>query len=182
MNKDLGFQSLEGKIYTIRGLRVMLDRDLAKLYGVTTGNLNKAVKRNIKRFPSDFMFRMNTEEFQNWVFQNGRSNSEKMGLRTAPYVFTEYGVAALSGILRSDIAIKVNIEIVRVFIALRRRSAMNSEFIQLKEQVQRLESDIKVDKAITDKKVTSLSQSVQRLNTLFDEFQDQNIIIKRPEN
>ena len=87
----------------------MLDKDLAVLYGVTTGNLNKAVKRNIKRFPEDFMFQLTKQEFDNLLFQFGISSWG--GIRTLPYAFTEQGVAMLSGVLSSDRAIQVNIQI-----------------------------------------------------------------------
>ncbi len=88
----------------------MLDKDLAELYDVTTGNLNKAVKRNPKRFPDDFMFQLTEEEFRNLIFQNGTSN--RGGTRKMPNVFTEQGVAMLSGVLNSDRAIEVNIRII----------------------------------------------------------------------
>ena len=101
------------KIYFIRNSKVMLDRDLAELYGVLTGNLNKSVKRNSKRFPEDFMFQLTKEEFDNLKFQFGTSSWG--GTRNLPYAFTEQGVAMLSGILNSDKAINVNIQIMRIF-------------------------------------------------------------------
>ncbi len=101
------------QIYYVRGHKVMLDRDLATLYGVTTGNLNKAVYRNIKRFPNDFMFRLSDEEFKNLIFQFGTSSWG--GTRKALNAFTEHGVVMLSGILNSDRAIAVNIQIMRIF-------------------------------------------------------------------
>jgi ORF6N domain len=97
------------QIYYIRGQKVMLDKDLAELYDVTTGNLNKAVKRNIKRFPDDFMFQLTNEEYKNLMFQFGTSSWG--GTRKMPFAFTEQGVAMLSGILSSDRAIAVNIQI-----------------------------------------------------------------------
>jgi hypothetical protein len=97
------------KIYLIRGQKVMLDKDLSELYGVTTRNLNKAVKRNLKRFPKDFMFQLNKQEFENLIFQSGTSNWG--GTRKLPSAFTEQGVAMLSGVLNSDRAIMVNIQI-----------------------------------------------------------------------
>ena len=115
-------QLIQSKIYEIRGHKVMIDRDLAELYQVTTGNLNKSVQRNIKRFPSDFMFQLTKEEFAqlktNLIFQNGISNWG--GTRKLPYAFTEQGLAMLSGILSSDTAIQVNINIMRAFVAVRR--------------------------------------------------------------
>lgn len=104
------------KIYLMRGHKIMLDRDLAELYGVATGNLNKAVSRNLKRFPEDFMFRLTQEEF-NLMFQNGTSSWG--GTRKLPLAFTEQGVAMLSSVLNSDRAIEVNILIIRIFTRLR---------------------------------------------------------------
>ena len=114
------------RIYIIRDQKVMLDEDLAELYMVTTGNLNKAVTRNIKRFPEDFMFRLNDDEFKNLLFQNGTASWG--GRRQAPNVFTEAGVAMLSGILSSDRAINVNIQIMRVFTRMRQLLSDNMEF------------------------------------------------------
>ena len=115
-------QRIQSKIYEIRGHKVRINRDLAELYQVTTGNLNKSVQRNIKRFPSDFMFQLTKEEFDqlktNLIFQNGISNWG--GTRKLPYAFTEQGPAMLSGISNSDTAIQVNINIMRAFVAMRR--------------------------------------------------------------
>ena len=115
-------QLIQSKIYEIRGHKVMIDRDLAELYQVTTCNFNKSVQRNIKRFPSDFMFQLTKEEFDqlktNLIFQNGISNWG--GTRKLPYAFTEQGPAMLSGISNSDTAIQVNINIMRAFVAVRR--------------------------------------------------------------
>ncbi len=116
---------ISNKIYYIRGQKVMLDEDLAQLYNVTTGNLNKAVARNIKRFPDDFMFRLTDEEFKNLLFRNGIASWG--GRRQAPNAFTEDGLAMLSGILSSDRAIQVNIQIMRIFTRLRRMFIDNTE-------------------------------------------------------
>jgi hypothetical protein len=116
---------LVSKIYFIRGHNVMLDKDLAELYQVTTGNLNKAVTRNIKRFPEDFMFQLNDDEFKNLIFQNGTSSWG--GTRKMPKAFTEQGVAMLSGVLNSDSAIHVNIQIMRVFTKMRKLILENTE-------------------------------------------------------
>ncbi len=123
------------KIYVVRGQKVMLDRDLAELYSVTTGNLNKAVKRNIKRFPDDFMFQLNDEEFKNLIFQNGISSWG--GTRKMPFVFTEQGVAMLSGILSSDIAIEVNIRIIRIFTRLREMLVTHKDILLKLEQIEK---------------------------------------------
>lgn len=143
-------QTIQSKIYEIRGQRVMLDRDLAELYQVTTGNLNKAVKRNIRRFPPDFMFQLTKDEFNrlksDLIFQNGTSNWG--GTRKLPYAFTEQGLAMLSGILTSDIAIDVNISIMRAFVAIRRMVAslpkpeVNADVAQLRKDFEELKLDI----------------------------------------
>ncbi len=107
------------KIYEIRGQKVMIDRDLAELYGVETRVLNQAVRRNIQRFPEDFMFQMTSDEMEEWKSQIVISNREKMGLRKPPLLFTEQGVTMLSCVLNSERAIIVNIQIIRIFIKLR---------------------------------------------------------------
>ncbi len=110
---------IESKILLLRGKKIMLDRDLAMLYKVPTRRLNEQVKRNKERFPEDFMFQLTKEEFENWRSQIAMSNSEKMGIRRNPYAFTEQGVAMLSSVLNSKVAIQVNIQIMRTFIRLK---------------------------------------------------------------
>ena len=107
---------IQSKIYVIRGMKVMLDRDLAELYGVETRTLNQKVKRNTRRFPPDFMFQMTKEDIEEWKSQIVISNSIKMGLRKPPYAFTVLGVAMLSSVLGSETAINTNIDIMRAFI------------------------------------------------------------------
>ena len=130
---------IKSLIYEIRGVKVMLDKDLADLYHVTTGNLNKAVKRNLKRFPSDFMFQLNKTEFEqlknDLIFQNGISSWG--GTRKLPYAFTEQGLAMLSGVLNSDIAIDVNISIMRAFVALRKLPALirKTDLLETKREI-----------------------------------------------
>lgn len=121
---------IQNKIYLIRGRKVMLDRDLAELYGVETRRLNEQVKRNLKRFPSDFMYQLTKEETEIWMSQIAISNKEKMGIRKMPYVFTEQGVAMLSSILNSDRAIQVNIHIMRVFTKLREIMSSHKDLAQ----------------------------------------------------
>ncbi|MBI5779910.1 MAG: ORF6N domain-containing protein [Planctomycetes bacterium] len=113
-------ERIEHSILLIRGHKVILDKDMAALYGVTTFNLNKAVKRNLKRFPPDFMFRLTSAEFKSLIFRFGISKPGRGGTRYCPYAFTEQGVAMLSGVLNSERAILVNIEIMRTFARLRR--------------------------------------------------------------
>jgi len=110
---------IESKILLVRGKKIILDKDLAKLYKVPTGRLNEQVKRNKERFPEDFMFQLTKEEFENWKSQIAMSNSTKMGIRRKPYAFTEQGVAMLSSVLNSRVAIQVNIQIMRTFILLK---------------------------------------------------------------
>ena len=152
-NSIVPIEHIEGIIYVIRGHKVMLDRDLAALYGVATKVLMQAVKRNLNRFPADFMFQLAKEELKNWKSQIVTSNSNDArggknlksqfvtsswgGKRKLPYVFTEQGVAMLSSVLRSPQAVSVNIEIMRAFIKLRQaltsRAEVAKELNQIKE-------------------------------------------------
>jgi hypothetical protein len=127
---------IETKIIFIRGKKVMLDRDLAMLYGVETRTLNQAMKRNKKRFPEDFMFQLTSDEMKIWKSQIVISNKEKMGLRRRPYAFTENGVAMLSSVLNSDRAITVNIQIMRTFTRLREMLMTHKD---LKEKIEAME-------------------------------------------
>ena len=130
---ELTVSEINQKIFEIRGVRVMLDSDLAELYQVETRYLNKAVTRNIKRFPYDFMFTLSQEEF-NLMFQNGTSSHG--GRRKLPRVFTEQGVSMLSSVLRSDIAIEVNIQIMRTFVEMRRYALTHNELAQRLEELE----------------------------------------------
>lgn len=147
-------RSIQNRIYEIRGERVMLDRDLAELYATETKFLNLAVKRNIKRFPKDFMFQLTKEEFDSlrFQFETSEDSSESLRLQNAtlkkgrgqhskylPYVFTEQGVAMLSGILTTDRAIQMNIAIMRAFVEIRKILLKESD---LKEQLRELKERI----------------------------------------
>ena len=164
---------IQHKIHEIRGQRVILDRDLAALYGVETKVLNQAVKRNIERFPEDFMFQLTSEEFRNlrsqimtsYVNENERdtqlrsqivtSNSIKM-TRALPYAFTEHGVVMLASLLRSDIAVTMSVQITRAFVAMRQTIATL---------------------ASTETKIELLNEKVERLNLYIEEtLRDQNDI------
>ncbi|CDA93210.1 uncharacterized protein BN760_01544 [Bacteroides sp. CAG:709] len=159
-----GPQSIERVIYTFRGVQVMLDRDLAKMYNVETKVLNQAVKRNSGRFPERFMFQLSKEEFDNWksqiVTSNMMSQSEiesfKMAVRRAPYAFTEQGVAQLSAVLKSDTAIEVSIRIMDAFVAMRRFISTNAEMFQ---RIERLESH----QTSTDEKVEHIMKRMDEL-------------------
>ncbi len=134
-------QLIRNKIKIIRGQNVIIDRDLAELYGVETKVLKQAVRRNIKRFPIDFMFEMTKEELQNWRSQFVTSKADKQGLRYSPFCFTEQGVAMLSSVLNSDKAIHVNIAIMRAFVLLRQHL---SDYKDLKEQIAILEKEMNI--------------------------------------
>jgi phage regulator Rha-like protein len=139
LNKDLILipdERIESKILLIRGKKVMLDRDLAELYEVETALLKRQVKRNIDRFPDDFMFVLSKEEFHNWRYQFGTSKSIKMGLRYSPMAFTEQGVAMLSSVLNSKRAIQANIQIIRAFTKLREMMATHAD---LKKKIEAME-------------------------------------------
>ena len=118
-------EKLTNLSYEIRGKQVMLDRDLAKLYKTETRVLIQKLKRNIERFPEEFCFQLNQKEFLNWRSQNVMSNNDKIGLRRPPYVFTEQGVAMLSAILNSEVAIEVSIAIMNAFVAMRKYIGVN---------------------------------------------------------
>jgi phage regulator Rha-like protein len=144
----LNVEKIAVKINNIRGVKVTLDSDLALLYGVETKVLNRSVKRNIKRFPEDFMFKLSKEELESLRCQIGTSNDKSLpitkkvkwgGRRYLSYAFTENGVAMLSSVLRSDKAIKINIEIMRTFTKLRYILATNSE---VKEKIKELEERV----------------------------------------
>ena len=155
----------------------MLDRDLAELYLVTTSNLNKAVKRNIKRFPDDFMFQLTKQEFEelrdNLIFQNGTSNWG--GTRKLPYAFTEQGLAMLSGLSNSDIAIQVNINIMRAFVyvrqmitdnsPLKRLSTLEKNFNELKQDLEDIFADYNDINEDTRAQIEAINNSIAELQT-----------------
>ena len=133
----LADEAIISRIFVISGQRVIIDRDLAQLYGVETKQLKRQVRRNLSRFPADFMFQMSKKEFENWRSQFGTSNSaDKMGLRYPPFCFTEQGVAMLSSVLRSPEAVAVNIQIMRTFVRLR---GILAEHEDLKRQLATIE-------------------------------------------
>jgi len=153
---QLTVQDINTKIYTIRGIKVMLDSDLAELYKITTGNLNKAVTRNIERFPSDFMFQLTKEEF-NLIFQNGTSSYG--GRRKLPRVFTEQGVSMLSSVLRSPIAININIQIMRTFVEIRKYALTHDD---LAKQIESLNARVTKGEDVDTKLMTILTELIER--------------------
>ena len=178
-------QVIQNKIYEIRGVRVLLDFDLAELYKVETKNLNLSVKRNIKRFPEDFMFQLSEQEWNSLRLQI--ETSKRGGRRYLPYAFTEQGVAMLSGLLNSDVAIGVNIAIMRAFVAMREfilaRASESAELTQLRERVLKLEhATYRLDQA--DEKnleaVNDLSEDLrQDIDNLYNAIGE--LSIKTPE-
>jgi hypothetical protein len=152
-------QSIQNRIYNIRGERVMLDFDIAELYEVGTKVLNQAVKRHIKRFPPDFMFRLTDSEWQKMRSQSVTASQNKRNTNTTPFAFTEQGVAMLSGVLNSDKAIEMNIAIMRAFIAIKRISL---EQMDVRQQLKEIKDHIGIHDA-------QLNQIYDVLENLLDE-------------
>ena len=152
-------REIQSMIYTFRGRQVMLDSDLAMLYQVTTSNLNKAMKRNIARFPERFCFQLTENEYENLRFQNGISSltNNYGGRRYMPYVFTEQGIAMLSAVLKSDIAVEVSLKIMDSFVEMRKFLLSNQELFSRLDKVElrQIEFEKKIDSknADTDKKL-----------------------------
>ena len=140
-------QEIENQIYTVRDQQVMLDSYMARIYQVETKNLNKAVKRNTERFPASFCFQLTEEEVENLRFQFGTSSLNYGGRRYLPYVFTEQGIAMLSAVLRSEIAIKVSIEIMNAFVEMRRMLISNASLFHRLDKIElkQLEADQKFE-------------------------------------
>jgi hypothetical protein len=132
---------MQRMVHVVRGQRVMLDFDLARLYGVTTARLNEQVSRNSDRFPEDFAYQLTQQEFMDLMSQNAISKTARGGRRKHPWAFTEHGVAMLSGVLKSPTAVRVNIEIVRIFVRLRRLMATPGELV---EQLTRLAETVRL--------------------------------------
>ncbi len=166
-NIQLHTEVLIKKIFYIRGFKVMLDKDLASLYGVENRALKQAVRRNIDRFPEDFMFELTKEELENWRSHFATSNREVMGVRILPFAFTEHGVAMLSSVLKSKKAIEVNIAIMRTFVSLRK---FNTDFNDLREAILQIEEEMNtqfkdIHQAINyllEKEETKISQEERR--------------------
>ena len=173
-NTDI--EVIKHRIYEVRGLRVMLDRDLAELYNVETRALNQAVRRNINRFPEDFMFVMTEDEMNAWKSQIVMSNSIRMGMRRPPVVFTELGIAMLSSVLRSETAIQVNINIMRAFVAIRHAigawQGVNLKVEQLSHKVDNLNA--RVDEILHEQNENNMEMAVQisALNDALDQLRE----------
>jgi len=170
----MDLEPIQNKIYEIRGYRVMIDRDLAEIYGVETRILNQSAKRNIKRFPQDFMFQLTDNEFEKWKSQIVITKSVNMGLRRKPYAFTELGVAMLSSVLNSETAIGVNISVMRAFVAVRslilnppgnEEKQLQSEVRALKEYVEDVFTDQNDINEDTRMQLELINQALAELQT-----------------
>ena len=141
-------EAIISKIYLIRNQKVMLDRDLAEMYGVETKVLKQAVRRNANRFPLDFMFIMTAKELENWRSQIVTSKEDRQGLRHPPFCFTEQGVTMLSCVLNSERAISVNIQIIRIFTRMRELLLTHKDILVKLEQLEKqlLKQDVRMDK------------------------------------
>ena len=174
--------NIQGKIYEIRGYRVTLDFDLAGIYQVQTGRLNEAVKRNIKRFPPDFMFQLTKEEWQNLISQFATSSWG--GTRKLPFAFTELGVTMLSSVLRSDVAIGVSILVVRAFVAARQlvSNPLVNEVKELQLEVKELKRY--VEEAFTDYNDINgdTRMQLELINESLAELQAKNKMLNKPRN
>ncbi len=149
-------EDIQHQIYIIHGKRVLLDRDLASLYGVETRALNQAVTRNLERFPADFMFQLTKEEFEKWKSQIVTSKGDVMGLRKIPRAFTEQGVAILSSVLKSKRAIAINIEVMRTFTKLR-------ELLSTHHELQKQIDDIEQKFDVHDHKIRVILDAIKKL-------------------
>lgn len=206
-NSILTSKNIQNRIFTIRGVQVILDSDLAEMYQVPTGRINEQVKRNLERFPDDFMFQLSEAEWENLKSQNAIASWG--GRRTRPFVFTEQGVSSLSGILKSDVAVRVYITIIRAFVEMRKFMILNASVFQRIENVEQkqLQTDLKIDhilNALEDKSsghkqgiyfngqifdawvfVSELIKSAAKSLILIDNYVDEsvlNLFLKRKEN
>jgi len=160
------------KIYVIRGIKVMPDRDLAELYGVEVKYLKRQVRRNLIRFPEDFMFILTEEELKNWRSQFVTSKNDKMGLRYPPFAFTEDGVAQLSTVLNSEHAIQANIQIIRLFSRLRKLALSHSEILIKLEKLE--QKGINHDKSI--ERIFAYLKQLEQTKKNQKEFKNRNKI------
>ena len=198
MENNNQIQIIESKIFTIRGQQVMLDRDLAELYQVETKVLNRAVKRNILSFPEDFMFQLTKKETENLRCHFGTASWG--GSRTLPFVFTEHGCIQVCTVLKSLVARKMSVFIVRAFVAMKNQIFSNPNYELLREQILRLQSDTKlfnakvetihaemlalkkdhkIDLNVQNMEINELNEKVTELLTEFNKFRDSSIIIKK---
>ena len=188
---DNHIQIIEDKIFTIRGQQVMLDRDLAELYQVTTKRLNEQVKRNTDRFPIDFMFQLTKEEFE--ILKSQFATSSWGGVRKLPFAFTEIGCFAVSGILNNKMANQTSVFIHRAFVTMKKQIFSNPNYELLREQILRLQaetklihaemvalkSDHKVDLNVQNMEIEDVNEKMTELLKEFNKFRDASIIIQK---
>ena len=178
--------NIKDKIHTIRNQQVMLDRDLAELYGVETKHINQAVKRNETRFPNDFMFQLSKEEFENWRSQFVTSNSDKMGLRRPPYAFTEQGVSMLSAVLKSEIAVDISVKIIRAFVEMRKIISSDNalfykiDFLEKRQISYEIKTDTKINQILNalEDKTLKPKQGIFYNGQVFDAYVFVNDLLK----
>ena len=178
--------NIKDKIHTIRNQQVMLDRDLAELYGVETKHINQAVKRNETRFPNDFMFQLSKEEFENWRSQFVTSNSDKMGLRRPPYAFTEQGVSMLSAVLKSEIAVDISVKIIRAFVEMRKIISSDNalfykiDFLEKRQISYEIKTDTKINQILNalEDKTLKPKQGIFYNGQIFDAYVFVNDLLK----
>ena len=199
MENNNQIQIIESKIFTIRGQQVILDRDLAELYQVETKNLNKAVKRNLHKFPDRYYFQLTNDEWESLRFQNGTSKNKRGGRTYVPYVFSRNGCLQASNVLNSPISNEMSIFIIDAFVALT-LNYQHPNYELLREQVLRLQSDTKlfnakaetihaemlalkkdhkIDLNVQNMEINDLNEKVTELLTEFNKFRDSSIIIKK---
>ncbi len=178
--------TIQDKIHTIRGMQVMVDRDLALIYNVETRRLNEQVKRNTERFPEEFMFQMTYEELENWKSHIATSNKETMGLRKLPFVFTEQGVSMLSAVLNSKTAVKTSTHIIKSFVNMRNFLQSNASVFARLDTIEKRQisyeigNDIKVDAILyaIEEKGTPKKQHIFYDGQVFDAYLLVSDIIK----
>ncbi|MBO5005184.1 MAG: ORF6N domain-containing protein [Clostridia bacterium] len=189
VQNELSNEDIKNLIYTIRGKQVMLDSDVAKLYNYTTKNINKAVKRNIDRFPEDFCFQLTEVEFQNLRFQigtlNRKVNNGDVTRKYLPYVFTEQGISMLSGVLKNQIAINVSVNIIRAFVEMRRFLMCNAHIFERLTNIEYklLEYDKNFDKVFNElQQEENIKQHIFFDGQIYDAYSIIVDIIKKANN
>ena len=166
-NTDVTLPLIETMILNVRGVQVMLDRDLSKLYGVETRRLNEQVKRNLERFPLEFCFQLTEVECQNLMSQNATSSWG--GLRKMPYAFTEQGVAMLSTVLKSETAVKASIQIMKAFVSMRHLIASNAHIFQRMDTIEHYQRELLLHQTQTDHQIEDIFKRLDQENTVPDQ-------------
>lgn len=189
IKEDVSNEEIKNLIYTIRGKQVMLDSDVARLYQYTTKNINKAVRRNIDRFPEDFCFRLTENEFQNLRFQfgtlNKKVNNGDVTRKYLPYVFTEQGISMLAGVLKNEIAVKVSVNIIRAFVEMRKFLILNGQIFERLTNIEYklLEHDKKFDEVFNQlQSKENIKQKIFFDGQIYDAYSLVVDIIKKADN